>query len=103
MIKQGQSSWSITTSGSNSPLPLVTEQRIGLLLETVLLRAPLLLLKSQKENEAIIRYRMCLRSVDSFASSPLRLTFARQLAEVLLRRACQVYKLHLLTPCSLIR
>ncbi len=99
MIKLGQSSWSITTSGSNSPLPPVTEQRIGLLLETALLRAPLLLLKSQKENEAITRYRVCLRSVDSFASSPLRLTFARQLAEVLLRRACQVNKFNLLINC----
>ena len=55
--------------------------------------------QSQKENEAITRYRVCLRSVDSFASSPLRLTFARQLAEVLLRRACQVNKFNLLINC----
>jgi tetratricopeptide repeat protein 7 len=56
-LNQGQSNWSITTSGSNSPLPPLNEQRIGLLLETALLRAPLIHIKAGRWNEAISRYR----------------------------------------------
>ena len=75
-----------------------------MLLETALLRAPLLNLKNQKWNEAIARYRVCLRAVESSATSSLRLTLARQLAEILLRRACQVIFENFLSisVCSLI-
>ncbi|KAI9556045.1 hypothetical protein GHT06_018612 [Daphnia sinensis] len=86
---QGQSNWSIATTGSNSPLPPLTEQRIGMLLETALLRAPLIHIKAQRWNEAIARYRTVLRAMESSATQTLRLTFARQLAEVLLRKVCQ--------------
>ncbi|XP_046456271.1 tetratricopeptide repeat protein 7B-like isoform X2 [Daphnia pulex] len=86
---QGQSNWSIATSGSNSPLPPLNEQRIGMLLETALLRAPLIHIKAQKWSEAIARYRTVLRAMESSATQTLRLTFARQLAEVLLRKMCQ--------------
>ena len=89
-IGLGQSNWSIATSGSNSPLPPLNEQRMGMLLETALLRAPLIHIKAQRWSEAINRYRTVLRAMESSASQTLRLTFARQLAEVLLRRVCQV-------------
>lgn len=85
----GQSSWSIATSGSNSPLPPLNDQRMGLLLETALLRAPLIHIKAGRWSDAINRYRTVLRAVESSAAQTLRLTFARQLAEVLLRRMCQ--------------
>lgn len=68
----------------------MTEQRIGMLLETALLRAPLIHIKAQRWNEAIARYRTVLRAMESSATQTLRLTFARQLAEVLLRKVCQV-------------
>ena len=61
-----------------------------MLLETALLRAPLIHIKAQRWSEAINRYRTVLRAMESSASQTLRLTFARQLAEVLLRRVCQV-------------
>ena len=85
----GQSSWSIATSGSNSPLPPLNDQRMGLLLETALLRAPLVHIKAGRWMEAIARYRTVLRVTESSATQTLRLTFARQLAEILLRRMCQ--------------
>lgn len=85
----GQSSWSIATSGSNSPLPPLNDQRMGLLLETALLRAPLVHIKAGRWMEAITRYRTVLRVTESSATQTLRLTFARQLAEILLRRMCQ--------------
>lgn len=53
----GQSTWSIATTGSNSPLPPTNEQRVGLLLETALLRAPLIHIKAGRWNEAIDRFR----------------------------------------------
>lgn len=78
----------------------MSEQRIGMLLETALLRAPLIHIKAQKWNEAISRYRTVLRAMESSATQALRLTFARQLAELLLRKTSQVrlrqlkFKLH---------
>jgi len=85
----GQSTWSIATTGSNSPLPPTNEQRVGLLLETALLRAPLIHIKAGRWSEAINRYRTIMRIVESSATQTLRLTFARQLAEILIRRMCQ--------------
>lgn len=61
-----------------------------MLLETALLRAPLIHIKAQRWNEAIARYRAVLRAMESSATQTLRLTFARQLAELLLRKMCQV-------------
>lgn len=61
-----------------------------MLLETALLRAPLIHIKSQRWNEAIARYRTVLRATESSGTQALRLTFARQLAELLLRKMCQV-------------
>ena len=61
---------------------------MGLLLETALLRLPLIYIKAGRWMDAIARYRAVLRAVESSATQTLRLTFARQLAEVLLRRMC---------------
>lgn len=61
-----------------------------MLLETALLRAPLIHVKAQRWTEAITRYRVVLRAMESSATQTLRLTFARQLAELLLRKMCYV-------------
>uniref|UniRef100_A0A336KEE6 CSON015492 protein n=1 Tax=Culicoides sonorensis TaxID=179676 RepID=A0A336KEE6_CULSO len=69
------------TSGSQSSEP----RRMGTILETILQRAPIILIKSGKLMEAINRYRCLLQAVETRATQSLRLTLTRQLAEVLLR------------------
>uniref|UniRef100_A0A1L8DM18 Putative calmodulin-binding protein n=1 Tax=Nyssomyia neivai TaxID=330878 RepID=A0A1L8DM18_9DIPT len=65
---------------------LVSEpRRMGAILETALQRAPIVLIKAGKLQEAIERYRVMLSAVETKATQILRLTLARQLAEVLLR------------------
>lgn len=58
---------------------------MGAILETALQRAPIVLIKAGKLREAIDRYRCMLRAVETKSTQSLRLTLARQLAEVLLR------------------
>lgn len=58
---------------------------MGAILETALQRAPLVLIKAGKLQDAIERYRLMLSAVETNATQPLRLSLARQLAEVLLR------------------
>lgn len=60
-------------------------QKMGAILETALQRAPIVLIKAGKLHEAVDRYRTMLRAVETKATQSLRLTLARQLAEVLLR------------------
>lgn len=62
-----------------------TVQKMGAILETALQRAPIVLIKAGKLREAIERYRCMLRAVETKSTQSLRLTLARQLAEVLLR------------------
>lgn len=58
---------------------------MGAILETALQRAPLVLIKAGKLQEAVQRYRSMLSAVETHSTQILRLTLARQLAEVLLR------------------
>lgn len=58
---------------------------MGAILETALQRAPIVLIKFGKLQAAIDRYRAMLSAVETKATQSLRLTLARQLAEVLLR------------------
>ncbi|XP_055593885.1 tetratricopeptide repeat protein 7B [Uranotaenia lowii] len=60
-------------------------RRMGAILETGLQRAPIVLIKTGKLQNAIDRYRVMLNAVETKATQTLRLTLARQLAEVLLR------------------
>lgn len=64
---------------------LPDNRHMGAILETALQRAPIVLIKSGNLLGAIERYRTMLNAVESKATSSLRLTLARQLAEVLLR------------------
>ncbi|XP_071524615.1 tetratricopeptide repeat protein 7B isoform X2 [Panulirus ornatus] len=75
------------TTGSTSPLPPngLENKKIGVILETALQRAPILHMKAGQLDKAISRYRSMLSAVESTATQHLRLTLARQLAEVLLR------------------
>lgn len=58
---------------------------MGAILETALQRAPIVLIKAGKLLEAIERYRHMLNAIETKTTQSLRLTLARQLAEVLLR------------------
>ncbi|XP_055531177.1 tetratricopeptide repeat protein 7B [Wyeomyia smithii] len=60
-------------------------RRMGAVLETGLQRAPIVLIKHGKLQNAIDRYRVMLNAIETKATQTLRLTLARQLAEVLLR------------------
>ncbi|CAH4036715.1 unnamed protein product [Pieris brassicae] len=67
--------------------------RAGATLETALQRAPLLHIRAGRLTAAVDRYREMLTAVESVATQALRLTLARQLAEVLMRGVTgQVYK-----------
>ncbi|KAL1425270.1 hypothetical protein MTO96_019418 [Rhipicephalus appendiculatus] len=78
-----------TVAASSSPLPPNTEYRIGTVLESVLQRAPLLMIKSGKLRQAIDQYRNVLRAEETSSTQSLRQTMSRQLAEVLLRGVCE--------------
>lgn len=58
---------------------------MGAILETALQRAPIVLIKFGRLLDAIERYRSMLNAVETKTTQSLRLTLARQLAEVLLR------------------
>lgn len=58
---------------------------MGAILETALQRSPIVLIKTGKLQSAIDRYRAMLSAIETKATQSLRLTLARQLAEVLLR------------------
>ncbi|KAH6924627.1 hypothetical protein HPB50_020860 [Hyalomma asiaticum] len=78
-----------TVAASSSPLPPNTEYRIGTVLESVLQRAPLLMIKGGKLRQAIDQYRNVLRAEETSSTQSLRQTMSRQLAEVLLRGVCE--------------
>ncbi|XP_043238753.1 tetratricopeptide repeat protein 7B-like [Amphibalanus amphitrite] len=81
-----QSTWSVHTAGSSSsPLPPPSENRLGLILETALQKAPILSLKAGQMPRAIQRYRMMLSAVETSATQGVRLAMARRLSEILLR------------------
>ncbi|XP_055919182.1 tetratricopeptide repeat protein 7B [Eupeodes corollae] len=60
-------------------------RRMGAILEMALQRAPIVLIKAGKLQEAIERYRVMLNAIETRTTQSLRLTLSRQLAEVLLR------------------
>ena len=81
---QGQDNASVLSTPTNTPT--ITEPRhMGAILETALQRSPIVLIKAGKLQSAIERYRCMLSAVETKATQSLRLTLARQLAEVLLR------------------
>lgn len=61
------------------------ENNMSPILETALQRSPIVLIKMDKLQTAIERYRFMLNAIETKATQSLRLTLTRQLAEVLLR------------------
>lgn len=82
-VQQSTSSMAISASLPSQPPEI--NRRMGTILETALLRAPIILIKADRLQEAIERYRVMLNAIETKSTQSLRLTLARQLAEVLLR------------------
>ncbi|XP_037941186.1 tetratricopeptide repeat protein 7B-like, partial [Teleopsis dalmanni] len=76
---------SLAISSTIPANPLEINRRMGTILETALQRAPIVLIKAGKLQDAIERYRTMLNAIETKTTQSLRLTLARQLAEVLLR------------------
>lgn len=82
----GASTTVVASTGTLPSSSTTSENRkMGAILETALQRAPLVLIKAGKLQEAIQRYRSMLSAIETHSTQILRLTLARQLAEVLLR------------------
>ncbi|CAG0879431.1 unnamed protein product [Darwinula stevensoni] len=79
------SSATAPTTGTTSDNP---RAQLGVLLETALERAPLLLLQSGQLNRAISQYRTIMSSVQSAATRHVRLSLLKSFAQVLLRGIC---------------
>ncbi|KAH8373002.1 hypothetical protein KR009_009629 [Drosophila setifemur] len=84
-VHSSGSSFAISSTIPASGSGLEANRRMGAILETALQRAPIVLIKTGKLQEAVERYRIMLNAIETRATQSLRLTLARQLAEVLLR------------------
>ncbi|XP_017147914.1 tetratricopeptide repeat protein 7B isoform X1 [Drosophila miranda] len=85
-VQQSNSSFAISsTIPASGAATHEVNRRMGAILETALQRAPIVLIKTGKLQEAVERYRIMLNAIETRATQSLRLTLTRQLAEVLLR------------------
>nr|XP_016846460.1 PREDICTED: tetratricopeptide repeat protein 7B isoform X3 [Anolis carolinensis] len=81
----------ISTMQNRSPKPGPTthEQELGYFLETGLQRAHVLYFKNGNLTRGVGRFREILRAIETRTTQNLRMTIARQLAEILLRGMCE--------------
>uniref|UniRef100_A0A4W4FTY7 Tetratricopeptide repeat protein 7 N-terminal domain-containing protein n=1 Tax=Electrophorus electricus TaxID=8005 RepID=A0A4W4FTY7_ELEEL len=74
---------------SPKPGPVSQEQELGYFLETGLQRAHIIHFKNGNLTCGVGRFREILRAVETRTTQNLRMTIARQLAEILLRGMCE--------------
>ncbi|KFQ68078.1 Tetratricopeptide repeat protein 7B, partial [Phaethon lepturus] len=74
---------------SPKPGPTAHEQELGFFLETGLQRAHVLYFRNGNLTRGVGRFRELLRAVETRTTQNLRMTIARQLAEILLRGMCE--------------
>ncbi|KAG7328067.1 hypothetical protein KOW79_008011 [Hemibagrus wyckioides] len=74
---------------SPKPGPVSQEQELGFFLETGLQRAHVIHFKNGNLTRGVGRFREILRAVETRTTQNLRMTIARQLAEILLRGMCE--------------
>ncbi|XP_078516180.1 tetratricopeptide repeat protein 7B isoform X1 [Lissotriton helveticus] len=74
---------------SPKPGPITHDQELGFFLETGLQRAHVLYFKNGNLTKGVGRFREILRAVETRTTQNLRMTIARQLAEILLRGMCE--------------
>lgn len=79
------STWSVHTAGSSSsPLPPAVDSKLGFLLENALLRTTELLNQAHQLPRLVNRHRCVLSAAESSSTVSIRLSSAKQLAELLL-------------------
>ncbi|CAL8293627.1 unnamed protein product [Arctogadus glacialis] len=74
---------------SPKPGPAAHDQELGYFLETGLQRAHVIHFKNGNLTRGVGRFREILRAVETRTTQTLRMTIARQLAEILLRGMCE--------------
>ncbi|XP_053289958.1 tetratricopeptide repeat protein 7B isoform X1 [Pleuronectes platessa] len=74
---------------SPKPGPTAQDQELGYFLETGLQRAHVIHFKNGNLTKGVGRFREILRAVETRTTQNLRMTIARQLAEILLRGMCE--------------
>ncbi|OCT65082.1 tetratricopeptide repeat protein 7B isoform X1 [Xenopus laevis] len=74
---------------SPKPGPAAPDQELSFFLETGLQRAHVLYFKNGNLTRGVGRFRELLRAVETRTTQNLRMTIARQLAEILLRGMCE--------------
>nr|XP_057946566.1 tetratricopeptide repeat protein 7B isoform X2 [Doryrhamphus excisus] len=74
---------------SPKPGPASQDQELGYFLETGLQRAHVIHFKNGNLTQGVGRFREILRAVETRTTQNLRMTIARQLAEILLRGMCE--------------
>ncbi|XP_051941655.1 tetratricopeptide repeat protein 7B isoform X1 [Hippocampus zosterae] len=74
---------------SPKPGPTSQDQELGYFLETGLQRAHVIHFKNGNLTQGVGRFREILRAVETRTTQNLRMTIARQLAEILLRGMCE--------------
>ncbi|KAM7376654.1 hypothetical protein PAMP_006376 [Pampus punctatissimus] len=74
---------------SPKPSPAAQDQELGYFLETGLQRAHVIHFKNGNLTHGVGRFREILRAVETRTTQNLRMTIARQLAEILLRGMCE--------------
>ncbi|KAM9787212.1 tetratricopeptide repeat protein 7B isoform 4-T4 [Syngnathus typhle] len=74
---------------SPKPGPTSQEQELGYFLETGLQRAHVIHFKNGNLTQGVGRFREILRAIETRTTQNLRMTIARQLAEILLRGMCE--------------
>ncbi|KAM3918238.1 tetratricopeptide repeat protein 7B isoform 2-T2 [Leptodactylus fuscus] len=74
---------------SPKPGPAAPDQELSFFLETGLQRAHVLYFKNGNLTRGVGRFREILRAVETRTTQNLRMTIARQLAEILLRGMCE--------------
>ncbi|XP_005992760.3 tetratricopeptide repeat protein 7B isoform X1 [Latimeria chalumnae] len=74
---------------SPKPGPVSQDQELGFFLETGLQRAHVIYFKNGNLTRGVGRFREILRAVETRTTQNMRMTIARQLAEILLRGVCE--------------
>ncbi|XP_072313424.1 tetratricopeptide repeat protein 7B isoform X2 [Eucyclogobius newberryi] len=74
---------------SPKPGPATQDQELGYFLETGLQRAHVIHFKNGNLTHGVGRFREILRAIETRTTQNLRMTIARQLAEILLRGMCE--------------
>ena len=70
--------------GGTSPVPPVAEHKLGCILESAILKSPLLQLRAGRVDRAVERFRAMLQAEESRSTGNARIGLSRHLAEVLL-------------------